>query len=1199
MWINKFVELPHSLIRAQRGGRLLVFAGAGVSMGAPADLPSFTELTTRVADGALGKEKNEPEDRFLGRLSDQGVDVDSRTRAIFNNPTSQPTPLHQHVINLFQAPERLRIITTNFDHHFTIAALARFGQGIDLYYAPALPPGRDFRGILYLHGSIDRPRDPLVLTDRDFGRAYLTEGWATRLLVDVHLHFAVLFVGYSHDDTVMRYLARSLPPETERYALTPSGKEDQWRFLGITPISYPLRDDPDPHGALTDAVGAWAFLSSMEALDHDHRIRQIVSEPPPIGREEADYIASALDDIVTLRFFTTHATRPEWLAWADKQEALAALFSTGAAATEREHLLAFWFARHFAFDHPLDALAIARRHLGVWKREFWEEMCRQLWLREPRPSSPVLAAWILALLNSRGTDFPTHFLSSTLLKCTRDEDSVTALILFRFLLTPVARTRDSWRSAVGDPAVPSLRVELAFPGAFNSAKQAWMEIFRPRLASFRRDLVPMLTTIISDAHLLLRAFAGGEDAFDSMSYHRSAIEEHPQNVYPTAADVLIDAARDLITWLLEHDRGDALALGREWSNSPVNLLRRLAVHCTAQDSQVPPDEALAMIRDRGWLYELHMKHEVFRLLKLKYPSASETAREQFIAHSMARPVLASEETDDGSARLVSDYERFNLAVWLVKAAPESVATTKHLAGLQCAHPDFQPREHPDLDHWGGPVRFLAFTSPISEQDMLVRDPQQILTTLLEFRAETVGFDAPRREGLLATVQSAAANSFEWGWKLAMALQAAELWETDLWAAVLRGWRSGSQVDTEWERVLEFLHASPRLDVAFGDAVVEVLQAAVELIGERLTIDALPHIEGVCDRLILGGDLFVDHVASPSRDWLLLAINHTAGRVVLVWLKALAVLRAEAGKDWMGLPVAYRERLEHVFSGTGTWADRARTVLASQVHFLWAADAAWTVAYVIPGFDWDQDDHRAELSWQAFVTWGRWNDETLRLLRPFLERSFARLDSSLDGVRHDFCVRLTEMSLFSAQDPWRHGWLFEFVKTADAKDRENWTGMMQVSLAELSPEAQLLAWNRWVYDYWRQRLTGVPRNLSEGERSAMVGWVLGLVCIFPSAAAMVVAGPAPSHESDLFFFRLRQTDIPARYPAETARLVSHLLAGITAGPVDCEHVDDVVRVMIDHRAPRQELHGICQDMARLGCPTAAELRALIGGRELSD
>jgi hypothetical protein len=36
----------------------------------------------------------------------------------------------------------------------------------------------------------------MVLTDADFGRGYLVEGWARRFLVELFRHCTVLFVGY-------------------------------------------------------------------------------------------------------------------------------------------------------------------------------------------------------------------------------------------------------------------------------------------------------------------------------------------------------------------------------------------------------------------------------------------------------------------------------------------------------------------------------------------------------------------------------------------------------------------------------------------------------------------------------------------------------------------------------------------------------------------------------------------------------------------------------------------------------------------------------------------------------------------------------------------------------------------------------------------------------------------------------------------
>ena len=64
-----------------------------------------------------------------------------------------------------------RIITTNYDN---LLAEAADEQGLDYgeqYFAPALPLGRDFKGLVHLHGSILRPSKNMVLDDKDFGKA--------------------------------------------------------------------------------------------------------------------------------------------------------------------------------------------------------------------------------------------------------------------------------------------------------------------------------------------------------------------------------------------------------------------------------------------------------------------------------------------------------------------------------------------------------------------------------------------------------------------------------------------------------------------------------------------------------------------------------------------------------------------------------------------------------------------------------------------------------------------------------------------------------------------------------------------------------------------------------------------------------------------------------------------------------------------
>ena len=45
------IDFPKSLLDALRDGNLVVFAGAGVSMGEPSGLPDFSKLAMTVAAG--------------------------------------------------------------------------------------------------------------------------------------------------------------------------------------------------------------------------------------------------------------------------------------------------------------------------------------------------------------------------------------------------------------------------------------------------------------------------------------------------------------------------------------------------------------------------------------------------------------------------------------------------------------------------------------------------------------------------------------------------------------------------------------------------------------------------------------------------------------------------------------------------------------------------------------------------------------------------------------------------------------------------------------------------------------------------------------------------------------------------------------------------------------------------------------------
>jgi hypothetical protein len=368
------IDLPDELVAAQEQGRLAIFVGAGVSMGPPSNLPSFKQLTERIAENT-GHDPTEPYDVFLGTLADAGVNVHTLCQEIIRNSVSSPAPLHEYLLRVSREPNRSRIITTNFDRHFSTAAL-QLGWDIPEYRAPALPVGHDFNGIVYLHGAIDDEPRRLVLSDSDFGRAYLTQGWASVFLRAVFAEFAVLFVGYSHRDPPIRYLARGLDARgyRPRYAVIGDGDVAEWRPLGITPIIYPLQTGPDAHGALTRAIGRWAEITELRPIDIEAQMRTILTAPRVVelDRIETDFIKRCLSKEETAQYFVRYANDWRWVEWLYREGLLARYLNANyAQATRVERFLGLWLGAHLASELTGRGLWLINEYggqMGGWLR---------------------------------------------------------------------------------------------------------------------------------------------------------------------------------------------------------------------------------------------------------------------------------------------------------------------------------------------------------------------------------------------------------------------------------------------------------------------------------------------------------------------------------------------------------------------------------------------------------------------------------------------------------------------------------------------------------------------------------------------------------------------------------------------------------------------------------------------------------------
>ena len=332
-------QIPEEIKQALRNDRLVFFCGAGVS--AQNGLPLFKELVEKVCENlrididkvSLLKEAKETKsyDGILDMAEGNQIfsverkDLRKEVIRILSQTQGKPD-IHKSLLELSALPDGggHRLVTTNFDRLF-------FKAGLDpgaVDAAPKLAPPRKetwkkgtWKNLTFLHGVIDKKNDPegnnLVLTRKDFGRAYLLDNWAARFVIQLFQDWTVLFIGYSASDPVMNYLLSAISYENQRrkeerrkenlkapgikdekikpsiyaFAGHEEGKEgetkNKWRSIGIEPILYRKQDED--HSLLYETIKRWAVLEKAGLEGRKHWLKeQLKGLYKETGREEKD-----------------------------------------------------------------------------------------------------------------------------------------------------------------------------------------------------------------------------------------------------------------------------------------------------------------------------------------------------------------------------------------------------------------------------------------------------------------------------------------------------------------------------------------------------------------------------------------------------------------------------------------------------------------------------------------------------------------------------------------------------------------------------------------------------------------------------------------------------------------------------------------------------------------------------------------------
>ncbi|MCZ2849811.1 DUF4020 domain-containing protein [Modestobacter sp. VKM Ac-2978] len=1189
MWISD-VNVPTELIDAARAGRLVIFVGAGASVDPPANLPNFRSLVREVGARA-GTPPTETDlerlDRFLGNLDDRGIQVHDLVAKAIDQPDSRPNRLHRAIIDLARARPPVRIVTTNYDRHLTSAAEAA-GLDVEVFRAPALPVGDDFVGIVHLHGALGQDTRHLIVTDTDFGNAYLRQAWAARFLDRMFSAFTVLFIGYSYGDVVMQYLGRSLGREGARFVLTHLEDLPEWKTYGLTPLAYAAPENS--HVALSETLERWAQLATLGRTEHRRLIADLVStgqpaslgdEPPDANNEgsaspervltpeESSYLEESLGDPERVQYFVEMARGPEWLSWVATRPEFGRLFVKTEGTDEPNQAvtqaLTSWVADHFVTVEESSPAALRIMRDREWSRATQANITHRLFAQDgvmPAWQTP----WLLLVLQQAPVS-RNGLLDMLLAKESWRERPDVALLLLQHRTRPILTSGFD----LGNAAAPSFDIDLV--GEEYWLTSAWTEVFLPILDAHAHALLTLVSGHIRLAYQMRRSMRP-DARTDTLSFGRSAIEPHEQDDIRDSMDLLVDAARDCVERLLLNDPPAAVAQLDVWIEANEALFRRLAVHGWRVRDDRHQDEKVRWVCQHNLLYDLDTQHEVFLLLEKVVPGAASDAVEDLLDAVMAGPPPVNDEEP-------SPYRRYNLLAWLARTAPEVPAIMEAFTQAQAEHPQYRPREHPDLGMvmTGGVVEDAE---PFTADELHTRiesDEEATLEEIRTFQAvnnfQTTG---PTWRGAVNSVRALATKYPADGLLLARHFGAED---RDLRWAVIDAWADAELDDNQIAGVIEMIGAW-EVDTVRGHAARMLANGGRDgrptawhrYESARELAASLWPTETVIGNIVESDDLILE------------AMNHPAGDLAQFWTKVVQLEWRSAPDDWSGLPADLIGHLDLMVEAQGRNGLLARTILGSNLRFYFAADPQWTRIRLLPLFDWDTHPTDAPAVWQGFLAQGRPDDGLLEagLLNLYLQSCRHTDELGRERSRTQLADHLALVAMFTSTAPG--SWLPALIATAPVELREAWASRVAARLSDLDSEETDQQWTRWLREYWTGRVESIPLPLTVEEASEMAQWVLALPKQRVEAVDLVKRSGARFTQANFLLHRLADEDLAAD-AATWTDFVTHLLRGTPQPSWDINYYLPKIANALKQAEPPQDFSALIEEAMRLGCTDAPD------------
>lgn len=870
--------------------------------------------------------------------------------------------------------------------------------------------------------------------------------------------------------------------KTPRYALIPDDQNDVsvLNRLEVEPIRYPNADGR--HSALPRLLNAWAEWKSMGQDDHQDRIKRLVSlwendgdvssegvHYPTLSVVDEDYLRKQVSKIDGARLFASQASTMSWLKWADKLPDFESLFVSGGELTDVALVLADWFVNRYVAVSSLSAAAMStlEKHEQTAHSDLIEKI-RFAAYRLDKDDPRIAQKWRVILATSiHGYSAPRSLAG---LLPFEDQALQPYGSMARQALIPYLRLH------------PSLRFWAEDGNAWPRVTPAW-RLDEHDLKKYLENWIvdqPEGSTLCLEAlewallsvYELLDAYndGAGRGAFEM---GRSAIEPHSQDRREEVIDVIINYLRDLGV-----EAADVLpALHERWWGYGYGLFRRLAVHLVGKSSELTADQKIGWLIDRHLLYDHVTRHETFQVLEGAASKASSDMHGLLLAEVLAGGGYGCEP--NGSDR-TSEYERFNLLVWLTRIAPAWTQASSALTRIKSENRDFTEREHPDFSMWiSAEAQNIHPIMPPEEFNRRIReDPETALISLMDEGQTNRGHEDDPFNEEFALIRASAADAPWEGTELWNTLDSVDMTEErrrSFRRALVYGWSKAKLEDTG-PVVIEKV-ASVVLEQDSVEAVAAFLLQQSRNYSDGKDSDFLVETRRLAIKI---WELYRESFDPPSglkpSD---LALNTWPGDLVYFWVSQIQRRWREEGNNWLGFNEEESSALKSMLEGPSAALEAIWPVFGSELYFFDAADHSFADEYILPLFG--QVNSRRQV-WEPFLFHPQTNMRMLRAgLLEAIITTFEMLGSlDLSGMEGRFISFTAAVAVYGGIDKSDRGRILDAtVNSENGAYAGEFAGAVVEQLRDGNEDASKV-WKSWLHHYLLRRLDGVPREITKVE-----------------------------------------------------------------------------------------------------------------------